>query len=742
MDEDEVAAPAEDEGQGGLFARLIRLVTRGGATHSRPDDIDVEYRVDAAPETLTPQQKLQIIAQIPNIAAVLPQEKLGIIGLKVLEEYQIDKSSRSKWEARISDAMDLAMMVAEEKNYPFDNAANVKYPLLTVAALQFNARAYPAIVQGNRVAKCTTWGRDPEGKKAARGARVSEHLSYQLLSDPAWEEDTDKLLVILPIIGSAFRKVWFDPALGKTRSRLVSSGALVVNYFARSMEDVPRATEEMRLYPYEIAERIRAGRFVEFDYKLPSADPQEDPAKGKEDDSPDPADADAPQLFLEQHRLLDLDEDGYQEPYVVTVHHATGKVCRIAANFDADSITIGQDGRVTAIRKQDYFVKYQFLPSPDGGFYGWGFGWLLKDIGETINTTLNLMMDAAHLSTVQGGLISGSAGIKDKSFRLRPGEWRVVQGAAKLTDAMMPIKYDGPSAVLFSLLGTLIEAGKEVAAIKDVLTGDTPSTAPVGTTLALIEQGLQVFTSIYKRIHRALKKELALYARLNRQFLDPAAYNAFFDGQEQFSPQQDYASDDMDIVPVTDPASVSKMQKLGKAQLIRDVATNNPTINQAEATRRVLEAAEIEDVDALLVPPPQPDPEQEMMLKLAAMLEIQEREADIDKKRAETLKTETGAMKDVSDMAGSAEGNYLGRSKLMLDALKAEQAAAQQQDRMELGNGQGRLPGMEGQPGNPAGPGAPEIQLGAGANGIEGPPVQLGGVAPGGLVSPASAGGP
>lgn len=697
----------------------------------------------AAPAVeMAPAQKLAVIMQIPNIAAVLPADKLGSISAKVLEEYQIDKTSRSRWEERIGDAMDLAMMVADEKNYPFQGAANVKYPLLTVAALQFNARSYPAIVQGNRVAKCTTWGRDPEGKKAARAERVSEHLSYQLLTDPAWEEDTDKLLVVLPIVGSAFRKVWFDPAVGKNRSRLVSSGALVVNYFARSMEDTPRATEEMRLYPYEIGERIRSGRFIDFDYANASPDIQEDLTE-KSEQKVDPSDRDAPQLFLEQHRLLDLDEDGYPEPYVVTVHHSSGKVCRIAANFSQDTITIAEDGRVTAIRKQDYFVKYQFLPSPDGGFYGWGFGWLLKDIGESINSVLNMMMDAGHLSTVQGGLVSGSAGIKDKTIRVKPGEWKVINaGTTKLSDAMMPIRYDGPNATLFQLLGMLVEAGKEVAAVKDVLTGDTPSTAPVGTTLALIEQGLQVFTSIYKRVHRALKKELALHARLNRQHLSPQAYNAFFDGQDQFDPQQDYADDDMDIVPVSDPNSVSKMQKLGKAQLLRDVARENPVVNQIEATKRVLEAAEIEDIEQLLVPPPQPDPEQEMMLKIAAMLELAEREAKIDKTRADTLKAETGAMKDVSDMAGSQEGNYLGRAKLMLDALKAEQAAAQEQDRMELGNGQGRLPGVEGQPGNPAGADASEVSLGASGGGFEGTPVPLSGVQPNGMVSPANAGGP
>lgn len=706
-----------------------------------PQEADEPAVPEERTQQLSPADKLAVIMQVPNIAEVLPAEKLGQIAQKAIDEYQIDKTSRAGWEERIASAMDLAMMVAEQKDYPFEKASNIKFPLLTVAALQFNARAYPAIVQGNRAAKCTTWGRDPNGEKAARAARVSEYLSWQLLSElKEWEEDTDKLLVILPIVGSAFRKVWYDPALQKNRSRLVSSSSLVVNYFARSMEDVPRVTEEMRLYPYEIAERIRAGRFVEFEYDNSAAsEPVEDGVSRA-----DPSDMDAPQLFLEQHRLLDLDEDGYPEPYVVTVHFASQKVCRIAANFGPESITIGADGKVSAIRRNDYFVKYQFLPSPDGGFYGCGFGWLLKDIVEAVNSTLNQMMDAGHLANVQGGLVSGSLGIKEKSIRVKPGEWKVIKHTGSLKDALLPIKYDGPPTVLFQLLGLLIDAGKEVGSIKDVLTGDTPATAPVGTTLATIEQGLQVFTAIYKRVHRALKAELGLHSRCNRDHLSAEKYNRFFDDEQQFDPQQDFDESDMDIVPVSDPASVSKMQRIAKAQLLREVASENPVMDQVEVTRRILEAAEIEDAEKLFVPPPQPDPEQEMLLKLAAMLELQEREAKIDKTRADALKSETGAMKDVSDMAGSVEGNFLGRAKLMLDTMKAEQAAAQQQDRMEIeaANGQGRVPGVEGQPGNAMGVPAAPVDFAGGGPGPEAAPVPVNGIGPGAMAGAPAVGGP
>lgn len=682
-----------------------------------PEDEVAAEPQQAAQQDISPAQKLEIIMKEPNIAAVLPEQTLSEISSKVVDEYRIDKASRKDWEERIDGALDLAMMVAATKSYPFEGAANIKYPLLTVAALQFNARAYPAVVQGNRVAKCQTWGHDQQGLKAARAERVSEHLSFQLLSElPEWEGDTDKLLVILPIVGCAFRKVWWDPALKRNRTRLIQASSLVVNYFARSMEDVPRLTEEMQLYPYEIQERIRGGRFIEFDYK--NSGPTVEDSDRKDKQQPVDGDDDAPQMFLEQHRLLDLDEDGYPEPYIVTVHLATSKVCRIVANFGPESVVMGDDGEISAIRRNEYYVAYQFLPSPDGGFYGWGFGWLLKDIGESINSTLNQMLDAGHLSNVQGGFVSSQLGIKEKTVRLKMGEWKVLNTSGPISQAIMPITYPGPSAVLFNLLGTLIESGKEVASIKDVLTGDTPATAPVGTTLAIIEQGLQVFTSIYKRVHRAIKAELGLHAKLNRNHLSPEKYAKFFDG-EQVDPKADYNEDDMDILPVSDPNSVSKMQRLAKAQLIRDVAKENPTVNQYEATRRVLEAADIEDIEKLILPPPEPNPEDEFLKRLVAMLQL-------DQIEAEVLKTKTAAIKNIADAEAAEAGPQVQAYIGYLNGLSKMMGGAN-------GDGQGRVPGMEGQPGNAAG--AQPLQIEGGGPGIpaSGAPLPLMGPDPGGM---------
>jgi chaperonin GroES len=679
---------------------------------------------EATEQAISPEQTLALLIQAPNIAVAMADDpegktKLSAIAAKVIEEYEIDLDSRNDWIDKNHDAMKLAMMVTEEKNYPFPKAANIKYPLIATAALQFNARAYPAIVAPDRVVKCKVRGRDVQGAKAARADRVSEHMSDQLLNGmPEWEADTDRLTIILPIEGSAFRKVWFDPALRRNVSRLIKADNFVVNYWARSIEDAPRKTEKLRLYPYEIQERILDGRFMEFDYALgggvaDDSDSPEEQARGDQNDDS------APHLFLEQHRLLDLDEDGYPEPYIVTVHKATETICRIVANFSADTVTLTQDRRIASIRPESFFVHYQFMPNPDGGFYGLGLGWLLSATNETINSTLNMMMDAGHLASTQGGLISSVLGLREKSIQLKMGEWRVVNTTGPINQAIMPIKYDGPNATLFQLLGLMIEAGKELASTKDVLTGDTPATAPVGTTLALIEQGLQVFTSIYKRVHRTLKFEFQIMGRLNGQHVTPEEYAQFFD-EEGVDPKADYDAKDMDILPVSDPQSVTKMQKLAKAQLVLEASKEAPFVDQREAMTRFFEAADVEDVEKLIPPPSPPDPEIEAMAKRAAEAEVEEMEASSAQKF-------TAALKNLADAEAAEAGSQMGMYGQMLAILQAEHGME-----MDINDParQGGLPGMEGQPADPMGvPAAPAGDLGAGA-GPAGPVAQLGGPAP------------
>jgi chaperonin GroES len=544
---------------------------------------DEEVNDTPAPKATKPVQRLMELINSPNLVEDMDEEDAAKLSARVIAEYDIDKNSRKEWEKRAEAAMDLAMMVAgKDKDYPFPKASNVKWPLIAEAAIQYNSLAYPAIVQGDRVAKGKTNGKDPTGAKAARAERVSEHLSWQLTTEmPEWEDDTDRLLLILPIVGCAFRKTYYDPALGRKCSRLVTADRFVINYYARTLEDAPRFTEQLWLYPLEIQERILDGRFIEFDYGVAEPDTDSDEGSGKEDSADVGDDEDAPHLFLEQHRNWDLDKDGYPEPYIVTVHKQSGKICRVVANFTIDTCRLTADGsKVVAIRPQTFFTVYRFLQSPDGGFYGMGLGTLLHTTNEAINATMNEMLDAGHLSNIQGGFVSAALSIREKTFRLKMGEWKVLPGGMPLNQAVMPITYPGPSDTLFKLVGLLIEQGKSLASVKDVMTGETGGKVMQPTTvLALIEQGMRVVQANFKRTHRAIKAELKIHGRLNFEHLDAETYNAFFDDQQPFDPKADYNPKDMDIVPVSDPSVSTRMQAMAKAQVAREIGTGTMSMS-------------------------------------------------------------------------------------------------------------------------------------------------------------------
>lgn len=552
------------------------------------------------------------IATLDNCAEIINEEERQKIGSRVVREYKIDRESRNDWESRARRAMDLAKQKKEAKAYPWPDASNVKYPLLTTAALQFAARAYPAIVDGPRVVKCNVDGPDPTGELAAAADQISEQMSDQLLNKlPGWEDDLDTLLHQIPIIGCAFRKVHPDKSSPTGyRSEMVTAFDLVVNQSAKNLETVPRISQVFHLYPHEIGERRRSGWFLDVDLKGPDSGEDED----------------APETFIEQHRWIDLDEDGTPEPWVVTVHEHTSKVVRIKPCFDPAAMQLDQErGIIVRIPRHEYFVLIPFIPDPEGGFYPVGFGHLLEPISDVIDTTINQMMDAGTLQNAGGGFVGAGVDIgKGKSeIRLMPGRYTRVQSPGQdLRQSIVNMEHPGPSSVLFELLGMMIDAGKEIAAIKDVLVGDSPQKQMTATgTMALIEQGLKVFTAIYKRIYRALGKEFKLIYAINA-------------GGAQAGIQ---------ILPVSDPSMITDLQRMMKAQVVLGEAKEgNPHLDLAQATLRFLEAARVPDIKGVFVPEPKgPDP----VAIAGATAEIDLTAAQAEKTRAETDKVAAEAAK-------------------------------------------------------------------------------------------------
>lgn len=630
-------------------------------------------------EPLAPEAFVEQVTSSANLVPELSSMQAMRIAMDVIDDYEVDKRSMKKWFDAMKKGIELATLEKSAKTYPFPRAANIKFPLVTEAALQFNARAYPAIVQTEEVVKVRPFGEDPAGLKAARGQRVAAHMSWQLSSDiEEWESETDKLLVQLPYVGTMVRKTWRDTERRKTRSRVVKPGRFIVNDNVQNLEDAPRMTEEIPLYPIEIKSRMKTGTFIEFEWAEDAEDRQK------------------PEDFIEQHCLLDLDEDGMEEPYIATVHVETRKLVRLVADFDPEDVvyrterqmvpqvTMTPSGpmqmmqavevpvEIQYIRRGTYFTDYHFLPSLDGGFWGTGFGLLLGDLSSSINSLINMMMDAGHYASLGGGFIGSEFRIKGGHQNMKPGEWRMsnVRGA-DIRQAIVDLKYPGADATLYQLLGLLIEAAKGLSSTKDILTGDTGSkNMTATTTLALIEQGLMVFTAVYKRIYRSLKKEFRVIAKINAVHVTPEEYNAFHDGQEMFDPRADYDLSDMDILPMADPRSVTKMQEAAKAELLMQTADRGLTDPMAVG-QRVLEAASIPDVEELAIKPdPMAEPMKMLQLK-AAEAEVAKQMADIELVLARVQQAKSAAAKNFAEAKAAGDEIVLDSERVQIEGFEA-----------------------------------------------------------------------
>lgn len=586
------------------------------------------------------------------------KDKLRRIGERVVREYNIDEASRSEWLDKAKKALERSKLKSEPKSWPFPDASNVKYPLLTIASLQFAARAYSAIVDGQRIVKGQVIGDDPDGVKRSKADRVSRHMSWQLMNEmPEWEEDTDTLLHQLPIVGCCFRKTFYDPVLGRNRSEMVSALDLCVNQKTRSMETVPRITQCFTLYPHEIEERIDAGVFCDFDYGTP--------ADAGDDD-------DAPHEFLEQHRYLDLDDDGCREPWIVTVHKETQKVCRIVANYDPGQLQIKVDDedykakpKLGRLARYNVFTKYPFFRDPEGGFYDLGFGELLNSISEIVDSTINQMMDAGHLQNAGGGFIGSGLRLKKSQLRFSPGQYHTVDAPGiQIREAIYNMEHPGPSPVLFQLLGMMVEAGNKMASISEIITGEMPRSQPATTTLAMIEQGMKLYTSIYKRIYRALKREYALLFALNARHLPEEQYFTVLDDRKAIK-REDYQTGAEDIAPVADPTIVTDAQKMMRGQAILDAAMNpaaEGVINKRAALIRHFETIGVEDPEELLMPEPEGPSPQEQLAMQGMAAEVAGKEADVGKTQADTQKTvvETEHMARETEAMKQAEAQEFG----------------------------------------------------------------------------------
>jgi len=628
-----------------------------------PNEQPVEpIETEEEPEEVQEQEILSIIDQLEarhamvNVAEDLDQSVIDTIAAKVIDDFNTDKDSRDVWEESNRELMKLAKLEIEKKTYAGERVANVKYPIITNAAIQFAARAYPEIIKGADAVKPKIIGEDPDGQKAARGKRLCEHMSYQLLNDMSdWVDGVDQLLFTLPVVGCAFKKTYYSAVESQNISEMVFAEDLVVHYNARSLEKASRITHIIELTRNEIVERIRRGIYLDFDIEELGPPSQEDT---------DQIDEDTPHIFLEQHRWYDLDGDGYQEPCIVTVHKSTNKLVRISARFEMSGVETNEAGEIIRIKPTHYFTRFLFMPAPDGSFYGMGFGSLLHSINSATNTVLNQLLDAGTLSNRQSGFLGRGIQLgRGASLKFQSGEWKNVQSTGDdLRKNIVPLPTKEPSNVLFQLLGLLVESGKELSGTTEVLSGQSPGVnVPATTTLALIEQGLQVYSAIHKRIHRSLYQEFKKIRRLNTLYLSDEVYSNVIDSPEAIR-RRDYESSDMDIIPVSDPNATTNMQRIMKAKALLEIKGQG--LNDEEINKRYLEALQIENIEELLLKEQGPDP----MLEL----EIQKKHAELEKIVAERNKLVADAELIVEKINSERNEQQVKQSGVAFDEVKLQ----------------------------------------------------------------------
>jgi chaperonin GroES len=545
-----------------------------------------------------------------NIAEKLKEEQLTKIGKDAYEGYINDKKSRGDWEKNFDEWLKLALQVKEIKTFPWAKASNVKYPLLSIGAIQFSAKAYAALIPSDGlVVKGKVVGKDQTGDKMARADRIGKHMSFQLMEEmDEWEEEMDKLLIILPIVGTLFKKTYWDSTKKVNCSKLILPKDLVVNYWARSLDSAERITQILQMSKRLVKERQLGGIFLE-DVELPKAtNINKDTNNDRVGTNASQEDDTTPYNILEQHTYLDLDDDGYAEPYIVTFEEESHKVLRIAARFDEKKIYTNAKGELIKIEPLQYFTKFTFIPSPDGSIYDVGFGLLLGSINESANTVINQIIDGGTLYNLQSGFLAKGLRMKTGEVKFGPGEWKYVNSTGMdLKNSIIPLPTKEPSAVLMQLLEFLVLSGEKLSSVADINVGKMPGqNTPATTTTLAVSEGQRVFTSIYKRIYRSLTKEFKKIFYLNSVYLDTEQEVNILDEPIQKS---DYTEEDFDVRPAADPNAVSAHQKLVKAQALVETMRLG-TLDVMEVTMRVLDAQEQPNPEKLInKQPPKPDPE-------------------------------------------------------------------------------------------------------------------------------------
>ena len=528
-----------------------------------------------------------------NLAEVIDEDVMKSMASELIADFKADQESRSDWARAYVKGLDLLGMKVEDRQQPWAGASGVFHPILTEAVVRFQAQAMGEIFPPAGPVRTKIVGKNDTEKKD-QAFRVENEMNYLLTEEMSeYRDEMEQMLFKLPIAGSAFKKVYYDPLMERPCAMFVPSEDFVVSYGASDLKTCPRYTHVMKKTSNEVLQLQVNGFYRDVELPDPQPDYSDIKQKYNELDGEEAViEDDDRHTILEMHVDMNMpeefdDPDGIARPYVITIDKTSTEILSIRRNWYEDD---------EKKKKRMHFVHYRYLPGL--GFYGTGLIHLIGGLAKSATSILRQLIDAGTLSNLPAGLKARGLRIKGDDAPLMPGEFRDVDvpGGA-IRDSITFIPYKEPSSVLYSLLGNIVEEGRRIGSVADVQVGDTNPQAPVGTTLALMERSMKVMSGVQARLHAALKQELRILAKIIHDYM-PEEYSYDMDGN--FNRTKDFDGR-IDVIPVSDPNAATMSQRVMQYQAALQLAQQAPQLyDMGKLHRQMLEVLGISEAAEII----------------------------------------------------------------------------------------------------------------------------------------------
>jgi|TARA_R100001082_G_scaffold83424_1_gene50171 hypothetical protein len=563
-----------------------------------PDAVSIETEDGGMIIDFDPQEENLSSEFGDNLVDLMDERDLERIGLELVSAFNMDKDSRKDWEDTYTKGLDQLGLKIEERTQPWSGACGVFHPMLSEAVIRFQSQAISEIFPASGPVKTKIVGKITEDK-TKQAQRVQDYMNYLLTYEMSeYRTETEKLLFSLPLAGSAFRKVYYDPNLGRPSGIFVPSEDVVVNYGASDLDTCERATHVMKKSFNDIR-KMQVNGFYR-DIEIPDATGNYSDIMQKYNELTGENQEDS---YDQRHTLLEmqvnLDLPGFEDtyegentgirlPYVVTLDYGSSTILSVRRNYYEDD---------PQKQRRSHFVHYQYLPGI--GFYGFGLIHMIGGLAKSATSLLRQLVDAGTLSNLPGGLKARGLRIKGDDTPIMPGEFRDVDipGGA-IRDNITFLPYKEPSPTLYQLLQNIVEEGRRFASISDIKVSDMNSQAPVGTTLALLERNMKVMSAVQSRLHAAMKKEFDILVGVIKDFGEPSYPYETEEGEDIKASDFDKR---VDVIPVSDPNAATMAQRIMQYQAAFQLATTAPEMyDLKELHRQMLEVLGISDVDEIV----------------------------------------------------------------------------------------------------------------------------------------------